>query len=265
VLVVFRLAYTQGSGDGSMHRFSAVPIVAVVIIAFGQVSTAADIPAKALRPAITSLPVNNWTGLYVGANVGGAWSTTDWTFFNGATFEPISQNASSWVAGGQIGYLYQFNPRWVAGLELSWSGTNLKATSVSDTVADRLRESKISDLLLLTGRLGYASDNWLGYIKGGYANSQVAFNTLVASTGLRSSTSSGRNGGWTVGGGIEYAFSPFVTAGVEYNFARINLADRDQSVSQGFVAPETVNGAHADIQTVWARLNVRLAPLIRSY
>jgi hypothetical protein len=47
-----------------MHRFSAVPIVAVVIIAFGQVSTAADIPAKALRPAITSLPVNNWTGLY---------------------------------------------------------------------------------------------------------------------------------------------------------------------------------------------------------
>jgi opacity protein-like surface antigen len=68
-----------------------------------------------------------------------------------------------------------------------------------------------------------------------------------------------------VGGGIEYAFSPFVTAGVEYNFARINLADRDQSVSQGFVAPETVNGAHADIQTVWARLNVRLAPLIRSY
>ena len=100
-----------------MHRFSAVPIVAVVIIAFGQVSTAADIPAKALRPAITSLPVNNWTGLYVGANVGGAWSTTDWTFFNGATFEPISQNASSWVAGGQIGYLYQFNPRWVAGLD----------------------------------------------------------------------------------------------------------------------------------------------------
>jgi opacity protein-like surface antigen len=110
VLVVFRLAYTQGSGDGSMHRFSAVPIVAVVIIAFGQVSTAADIPAKALRPAITSLPVNNWTGLYVGANVGGAWSTTDWTFFNGATFEPISQNASSWVAGGQIGYLYQLIP-----------------------------------------------------------------------------------------------------------------------------------------------------------
>jgi outer membrane immunogenic protein len=265
VLVVFRLAYTQGSGGGSMHRFSAVPIAAVFIVAFGQASNAADMPAKAPRPAITSLPAYNWTGPYIGGNVGGAWSTTDWTFFNGATFEPISQNASSWVAGGQIGYLYQFDRRWVAGLELSWSGTNLKATSVSDTVADRLRESKISDLLLLTGRLGYASDNWLGYIKGGYANSKLGFNTFVASSGLRSSTSSERNGGWTVGGGIEYAFSPFVTAGVEYNFVRVNIADRDQSVSPGFVTPETVTGAHADIQTVWARLNVRLAPLMRSY
>jgi opacity protein-like surface antigen len=153
VLVVFRLAYTRGSGDGSMHRFSAVPIAAVVVIAFGQTSNAADMPAKAPPPAITSLPLNNWTGFYVGGNVGGAWSTTDWTFFNGATFEPISQNASSWVAGGQIGYLHQFDRRWVAGLELSWSGTNLKTISVSDTVADRLRESKISDLLLLTGAL----------------------------------------------------------------------------------------------------------------
>src|SRR5262245_2073491 len=248
-----------------MHRFSAAPIAAAFIIAFGQASNAADMPAKAPRPVVTPFPVFNWTGFYVGGNAGVAWSTTDWTFFNGATFEPIGQNASSWVAGGQIGYLYQFDPRWVAGLELSWSGTNLKTTSASDVVADRVRESKISDLLLLTGRLGYASDNWLGYIKGGYANSRVGFNTFVASTGLRSSTSSERNGGWTVGAGIEYAFGPFVTAGVEYNFVRVNITDRDQFVSPGFVTPETVTGAHADIQTVWARLNVRLAPLMRSY
>jgi opacity protein-like surface antigen len=68
-----------------------------------------------------------------------------------------------------------------------------------------------------------------------------------------------------VGAGLEYAFSPFVTAGVEYNFVRVNIADRDQSVSAGFVTPETATGAHVDIQTVWARLNVRLAPLMRSY
>jgi len=132
-------------------------------------------------------------------------------------------------------------------------------------VADRLRESKISDLLLVTGRFGYASDNWLGYIKGGYANSKVAFKTSVASTGLKTTTSSDRDGGWIVGGGIEYAFSPYVSAGVEYNFVRINGRDRDQIVSPGFVPLETATSAHADIQTVWARLNLRFAPLIRSY
>src|SRR5262245_16163983 len=223
-----------------MHRSFAVPIAAVCAIAFAHVSTAADIPTQASRPAVTSFPIYNWSGLYVGGNPGGAWSRTDWTFFNGANVEPTSQNAASWVAGAQVGYLYPFTPNWVAGLELSWSEANLKATSVSDAVDDRLRESKISDLLLAPGRLGYASDDWLGYAKGGYANSKIGFITFVASTGHPSTTSSERNGGWTVGGGVEYAFDPLVSAGADYNFARINIADRNQSVNPGFATPETV-------------------------
>src|SRR5262249_5769708 len=195
-------------GVGSMHFFSAVPIAVVRLPAFAQVSTAADIPVKASRPPVSPYPFN-WTGYYVGGNLGGAWSTTDWTFFNGATFEPTGQNASSTAVGAQIGYLHQFAPNWVGGLELSWSGSNLKATSVSDAVDDRLRESKISDLLV-TGRIGYASDNWLGYAKGGYANAKVGFNTFVASTGVQSTTSSDRNRGWSIGGGVEYAFNRFV-------------------------------------------------------
>jgi outer membrane immunogenic protein len=247
-----------------MLRMPAVLIVAASTITFAQTALAADIPVKA-PPVSTPFAPVNWTGFYIGGNAGGAWSTTDWTFFNGATFEPTSQNRSSWVAGGQIGYLYQFNPNWVAGIEASWSGTNLKQTSLSLEVADRFRQSKITDLLLVTGRLGYASYNWLGYIKGGYANSKVDFNTSVASTGLASSTSSDRNGGWAVGAGLEYAFNPYVSAGVEYNFARLNVGDRNQAVSPGFVTPETVTSAHADIQTVWARLNVRFAPFVGKY
>jgi len=247
-----------------MRRMPAVLIAAVSTINFTQIALAADIPVKA-PPVSTSLAPINWTGFYIGGNAGGAWSTTDWTFFNGATFEPTSQSRSSWVAGGQLGYLYQFNPNWVAGIEASWSGTNLKETSASLEVADRFRQSRISDLLLVTGRLGYASYNWLGYIKGGYANSKVDFNTFVASTGLASSTSSDREGGWTVGAGIEYAFNPYVSAGVEYNFARLNIGDRNQAVTPGFVTPETVTSAHADIQTVWARLNVRFAPFVGKY
>jgi len=247
-----------------MHRVPAVLVAVVSTITLTQFALAADIPVKA-PPLGTPLSPINWTGFYLGGNAGGAWSTTDWTFFNGATFEPISQSGSSWIAGGQIGYLYQFNSNWVAGIEASWSGTNLKETSLSMGVADRLRQSKITDLVLVTGRLGYAFYNWLGYIKGGYANSKIDFKTFVASTGLTSTSSSDRDGGWTVGAGIEYAFNPYVSAGVEYNFARLNIGDRNQAVNAGFVTPETVTSAHADIQTVWARLNVRFAPFVGKY
>lgn len=261
----FHLDYTRNDGGWSMHRILALLITTLSIVTSTQSASAADIPLKASPAIVAPLPVYNWTGFYVGSNVGGAWSATGWTFFNGATYEPITQNGSQWAAGGQIGYLYQFSPNWVAGIEASWSATDLKETSTSVVVVDRYRQSQIADLLLVTGRFGYASNNWLGYAKGGYANSRVDFNTFVASTGLTTTTSSHRDGGWIVGGGIEYAFNPYISVGLEYNFARINIGDRNQSVTSGFVTPETVTSAHADIQTVWARLNARFAPLIGKY
>jgi outer membrane immunogenic protein len=203
---------------------------------------------------------HNWTGFYVGGNVGGAWSTTDWTFFNGGNFEPFSQDASSWIAGGQVGYRYQFTSNWVWGVEASWSGTNLNDTSLSVLNADRSQQSKITDLLLVTGSVGYAANNWLTYVKGGYANANVDFNTFVKSSGGTTTASDDREGGWTVGGGFEYGFTPYISAGIEYDFTRINIGDRNQIVSTGFSAPETVTGAHADIQTVMARLNFKLFP-----
>lgn len=247
------------------RRFSLVLIANIAAVAFAQIASAADLPRKAPAYAPPPPPAYNWTGLYIGGNIGGAWSSTDWTFFNGANSEAFSQNASSWIGGGQIGYLYQFTPNWVAGIEVSWSGTHLDDTSLSVINADRSRQSKTTDLLLVTGRLGYAANNWLGYIKGGYANANVDFNTWVTSTGVITTTSSGREDGWTVGAGVEYGFSPYFSAGIEYNFARIGIGDRNQTVSPGFLAPETVTGANADIHTVWARLNFRFAPFFARY
>jgi outer membrane immunogenic protein len=243
-----------------VHRFSAVLIGGIAAVVLTQMASAADLPRKAPAYTPPPPPVYIWTGIYVGGNVGGAFSNTDWTFFNGINSEAFSQDTSSWIAGGQVGYLHQFSPNWVAGVEVSWSGTRLKETSLSALTADRSRESKITDLLLVTARLGYASNNWLGYIKGGYANANVEFNTWVTSTGQTTTTSSDREGGWTVGAGIEYAFTPNITAGFEYNFARIGIGDRNQDVTPGFLTPETVSSAHADIHTVWARLNFKFAP-----
>ena len=100
---------------------------AAFILSASAFAFGADMAVRApLSPPL--VPIYNCTGFYVGGNVGGAWSTTDWTFFNGlpnGNFEPFSQDASSWIAGGQVGYRYQFT-NWVAGVEASWSGTDLR-------------------------------------------------------------------------------------------------------------------------------------------
>jgi outer membrane immunogenic protein len=83
-----------------MHRVVAV-LIAVAALPYTQAASAADIPAKAPAPVSTPLPAYNWTGFYVGGNVGGAWSTTDWTFFNGATLEPISQPVRAGLPAGR--------------------------------------------------------------------------------------------------------------------------------------------------------------------
>jgi len=233
---------------------------AAFILSASGFAFGADMAVRA--PTLLPLvPIYNWSGIYVGGNVGGVWSTTDWTFFNGlpnGNFEPFSQDASSWIAGGQVGYRYQFTPNWVAGAEVSWSKTDLRDTSLSMLNADRSLQSKITDLLLVTGSVGYAANNWLTYVKGGYANANLDFNTFGTSTGETTTASDGRVGGWTVGGGFEYGFNEYISVGVEYDFSRINIGDRNQIVTPGFNFPENVSSAHADIQTVMARLNFKL-------
>lgn len=102
-----------------MRRLLVALLPTISAIACTQLASAADLAVKApaVAPANAPLPVYNWTGFYVGGNAGGAWSKTDWTFFNGGNSEAFSQDASSWIAGGQIGYRYQFGPNWVLGVE----------------------------------------------------------------------------------------------------------------------------------------------------
>jgi len=201
----------------------------------------------------------SWAGFYLGAHLGGAWGDTDWSFFNGvATTEAFSQSNSSAIFGGQAGWQGQWG-NVVAGVEVSYSGLDLSDTSTALLVGNRTRTSEINDLFLATVRLGYAADRWLAYVKGGYANADVDFSSNVASTGVLTSSSGEREGGWVLGGGLAYALTQTVSFGVEYNFVHLNIDDRTQSNPGGFcTVPCTVTGPEADIHSITARVNVRL-------
>src|SRR5258707_14587422 len=95
--------------------------------------------------AVTAAPVaavtNNWSGVYIGAHVGGAWqSAPDWTYFNpnnGATFS-LTQSGNLGAAGGlQGGYNWQLAPSWLFGIEGDISWTSLGQTRAVPTLGPR--------------------------------------------------------------------------------------------------------------------------------
>ena len=115
-----------------------------------------------------------------------------------------------------MGCDYQFAPTWVVGIEGAVSGTTLKgSTSVGLPVARRSGSvTGAMDLLpSLTARFGYAADRWLFYVKGGAALASDSYSV----TGTFTGTPFDFEGldlryGWTVGGGVEWAFTDIWSA-----------------------------------------------------
>jgi outer membrane immunogenic protein len=112
-------------------------IVGSVALGVAAPALAADMPVKAAPPPPVA-PIYNWTGFYIGAHVGGAWSDTDWFYPCSATnlliLSPCNlaqggHSGSSWLAGGQVGFNYQVG-RFVWGIEADFSATDIKGSNL---------------------------------------------------------------------------------------------------------------------------------------
>jgi outer membrane immunogenic protein len=153
----------------------------------------------------------NWNGFYIGANLGGAWASgNESDSVNAAT---IGASKSGFVGGGQLGYNWQFG-HLVVGLEWLFDGTNLKTSGTVGTFAATANTFGISTV---TGRFGWALNDWLWYAKAGVAfagHDLTLANSaaLIQEHGFRTST------GWTLGTGVEQALSENWTVKLEYNY-----------------------------------------------
>jgi outer membrane immunogenic protein len=177
-------------------------------------ATAADLPRKAPPPVVAPPPpLWNWTGFYVGGNVGPGWSRqqfgnedSDFGSFNNTNAGFGSQTGVGPTGGFQVGYNWQFaNSPIVVGLEGMFNFANIRANSNSSTSStdsfvtggdtfhtvntsfNSRFSSKVKDLALLTARLGLASgpqDRTLWYVKGGgaWAKANYTLNTRTDST-----------------------------------------------------------------------------------
>ncbi len=217
------------------------------------------IPASALaqQPAI------NWTGLYLGAHGGYGFGSVDWdTFAPGGPFQIRHSNDIKGGAGGvHLGWQHQVN-QFVGGIEISWSGGELKSDRDAVLYATNTRtlEAGVDSLFLAALRFGLANTHWHWFGKAGYARAEVT--TIMRDLtggfgpGVIMSKSVNKQNGWTLGAGIEFAPSPNWIFGLEYNYVNLGSASKDGVQAVGVIFTNHENKDPA-FSTVMARVSYK--------
>jgi outer membrane immunogenic protein len=200
----------------------------VATAALTQLASAADLPAKAYTKAPAMVAAYDWTGFYIGGNLGYGWGRVDMTNRGPSTFfAPVggSDTISSrgFVGGGQIGYNWQMG-QLVTGVELMLDGADMRQTNTSIffPFSDTWR-ADVTALFSATGRIGFDAGGWLPYVKGGFATGRVR----TAMTTLPNVTAESANwhSGWTLGVGFEYMLTRNWTLGAEYDYYGLSSKD----------------------------------------
>jgi outer membrane immunogenic protein len=213
------LAAPGMTGDFEMKRILSAALCAAALTA-AMPAAAADFGARGYNnynraAAYASPQVYDWTGFYLGAHLGGAF-TTDNTF-NGLA---ISNNDARFLGGVQAGADWQFSgTNWVIGAEgqYSWlSGNNASAVFPGGFVYN----NDPRGLGSVTARFGYSFGSTLAYVKGGYAYADNRESVTFAGAPIPFLLDRNHNHGWTIGGGAEYrfAFAPSWSVKAEYQY-----------------------------------------------
>jgi outer membrane immunogenic protein len=223
-----------GSGvAGRVMRAARIISVAAVIAAACLPAAAADLPIEPIYQARPAILVFRWTGVYIGAHLGGGIGYTAETpvafALAGTSIAPLptSYNPRGWLIGGQIGANYQIDSL-VVGVEAQASWADFRGSSSCSATTGGLIgpggncTGKIDALGTIAMRLGWAFDHLLVYGKGGAAwtndNYQVLIGTLVPAFPTLLFSSNATRWGWMAGLGVEYAFTDNWTAKIEYNY-----------------------------------------------
>ena len=188
---------------------------------------AADMPYKAPPPA-PPVVYYDWSGAYVGFNVGGAWYDVDRHFTAPPGGGDFTTNDSDGIYGFHAGAQWQWGA-WVLGVEAALSGCFRECRSTSGPLPTPLflpnsfGEHKITNLFTVGPRLGYAWDRWMIFATGGWASANLKgayCNPSLNNCVLLQSGASRNNDGWYAGGGFDYMVHKGalvdVILGVEY-------------------------------------------------
>ena len=252
---------------GRMKRSTCVVAFGVVALVAGAASAprAADLPA----PPATYLPLAppyNWSGFYVGGNIGLGWARGDFSDPIGNTLS--LPNNTQFLGGGQVGINYEFDSGFVIGAEGDFNGlansgnattgvalVNPAGVPTGSTAAVTMNNRWLTTA---TGRLGYAWDRVLVYAKGGDAWVGTNNPTVTISGAPVAVTNTSNNWGWVAGFGGEWAFWGTWSARVEFDYVGLNTQTFTlPGAAGGLPAGDQFNGNNRFIQVVNAGVNYK--------
>ena len=216
--------------------------------------------AVVMALAVATPAKADWTGLYIAGSVGWLGGDLDWSWDIFQNVPPRqTSHASDNLAGGlHFGARRQWS-QMVIGLEGSLymfhhSAYTTEANAFQAGV-DKDFESKMNWLGTITPRIGWDLGQWMAYVKGGYAVSQVALANYVSPNGEIQTLSKRHMHGWTIGGGLEWRVRKHVSLGLEYDFVRLS-GDTRTDVELGVTVASSHRLGDVDIHQVMFRLNL---------
>jgi outer membrane immunogenic protein len=233
----------------------------------GRAAFAVSLSILALSPGASA---QEWSGFYLGANLGGIWGSSDATtnvdcsgspvtsyicaagfIGNGLTVNRAGSGSLSddgIIGGGQAGYNAQ-SGNFVYGFELDLSALDLSASrqgsgtyppnGVTAGNAFTIGSSVEADWLFTArGRLGWSVSHVLLYATGGLALADVEVRSnysdnliLVGPGGSGFASGSKTKAGYVVGGGAEVALTDDWTLRGEYLFVDFGSVSASGTVS----------------------------------
>ena len=186
----------------------------MALFALAAAAQAADLPSDK-GPALYAPPppVFSWTGFYVGATAGGAFSHESVSL---GPFGSLSTNPAGFVGGGEAGFNYQLPASNVVfGGETDLQGSTLRGDygTLATAAGPASGSSRLEWWGSARARLGLSFGNVLPYVTGGFAYGDVHDNVAL---GTANFSAGGVRTGWTAGAGVEYAITHNLTAKAEY-------------------------------------------------
>jgi outer membrane immunogenic protein len=228
---------------------AALPVLSV--LSFGPPAIAADIPVKA-RPIAAIAPAS-WSGFYVGGQAGYAWTNADYIHTSTSAFvESFSFQPKSLIGGTHAGMQGQWG-NWVLGIEGSFNWTRLDEKRTSVPKAPVFKTFELDNMATIVSKAGYAANNWLIYVKSGWAGANIRTEGTSPLTGVTAAPQKWESG-LTAGGGVDYLVATNWILGVDFNYYHFNF---DRSAIASNDKTTTWSNASADVYAVMGRISYK--------